>query len=58
MKKIWITNVNLQNFLGKRGIWPIEEDWITDAACYSSSEKLKEAIESFEIQYYHFRNRH
>lgn len=59
MKKLtWITNIHLQNFLGMHGIWPVEEDCITDAAGYKPSEKLAEAIESFEIRYYHFKNKY
>lgn len=46
--KVW--NVNLQNFLGERGIWPLREDPIENVAIYVYTKELEAAMESYFIR--------
>ena len=49
-----ITNRHIQNYLGQRKIWPVE-DWDDGPAFYLDTEELRAALEAFEIEYYCFR---
>ena len=51
MKKlIWTANVHMQNFLGERGIFPVDEDFYSNKVGYESTQKVKDAMESYHIQ--------
>lgn len=51
MKKlIWVYDVRMQNFLGERGFWPVEEDKFSNKAGYESSKEVKDAMDSFYIR--------
>lgn len=56
-KLIWTRNIYMQNFLGERNIWPKEEDQLTNAAGYESTEEVKKAMESFHIRQMFYSNR-
>lgn len=58
MKKlIYTTNINMQNFLGERGFWPVEEDYYSNKVGYESSPELKDAMESYYIRQMFYSNR-
>lgn len=60
MKKkrlVRVTNRNMQNYLGAKKIWPVEEEE-DGPAFYLATEELRAAIESYEIEYYCFRRRY
>lgn len=52
-KTIVITNRHIQNYLGQRKIWPIE-DYDDSPAVYLNTEELRAALESYNIEYYGF----
>ena len=56
-RTIKITNRHIQNYLGQRKIWPIE-DFDDGPAIYLATKEVRAAIESFEIERYLFPNRH
>lgn len=51
-----ITNRHLQNYLGERKIWPVE-DYDDGPAFYLATEELRAAIESYKIEFEIFPNR-
>lgn len=51
-----ISNRLIQNYLGERNIWPIEED-DRGFAFYLVTEELRAALLSYEIEYYAFRRK-
>ena len=59
MKKnlVRVTNRHIQNYLGAKNIWPVEE-YEDGPAFYLATKELRAAIESFEIEHYYFKNRH
>ncbi len=56
-KLIYTTNINMQNFLGERGFWPVEEDQLSNKVGYESSPALKDAMESYYIRQMFYSNR-
>lgn len=44
-----ITNRHMQNYLGERKIWPVEEE-DDGPAFYLPTKELRAAIESYEIR--------
>lgn len=54
---IWTTSISMQNFLGERGIWPVDEDWYSNKVGYEPTKEVKDAMESYHIQqmFYHWR---
>lgn len=56
-KLIWTNNVPMQNFLGERGFWPVEEDKFTNKVGYERSPEIMAAIDSFEIRQIFYSNR-
>ena len=56
-KLIWTTNVHMQNFLGERGIWPVDEDWYSNKVGYEPTKEVKVAMESYHIRqmFYHYK---
>lgn len=44
-----ITNIHMQNYLGAKNIWPVE-DYDDGPAFYLPTEELRAAIESYEIE--------
>ena len=52
---IWTNDLRLQNFLGERNIWPVEEDDFNNKAGYAPTKEVKEAMDSYEIRrmFYH-----
>lgn len=50
-----ITNRHLQNYIEERGIEPVYEEY--NVAYYRRSQKLREIMESFEIEFVGFRNK-
>lgn len=55
-RTIRITNRHIQNYLGERKIWPIE-DWGDGPAIYLATEELRTALESYNIEFYCFRRK-
>lgn len=49
-KLTWVRDIYLQNFLGERDIWPVEEDDMAHAAGYERTQELKDAMESYYIR--------
>lgn len=47
---IWTVDVRLQNFLGERNIWPVEEDYYSNKVGYEPTKEVKDAMESYHIQ--------
>lgn len=56
-KLIWTTNVHMQNFLGERGIYPVDEDFYSNKVGYESTKEVKDAMESYHIRqmFYHWK---
>lgn len=54
---IKINNIRIQNFLGERGIKPVEEDYYTEAAFYIESRELISLLDFYDIKYYIIPNR-
>lgn len=56
-KLIWTANVHMQNFLGERGIYPVDEDFYSNKVGYESTKAVKDAMESYHIQqmFYHWK---
>lgn len=52
-----ITNRDIQNYLGQKNIWPVE-DYDDGPAFYLSTEELRAAIESYEIEKMFYGRRH
>ena len=54
---IWTTNVHMQNFLGERGIWPVDEDFYSNKVGYEPTKEVKDAMESYHIRqmFYHYK---
>lgn len=52
-----ITNRYIQNYLGQKNIWPVEDN-DDGPAFYLSTEELRAAIESFEIEKMFYERRH
>ena len=53
----WIYSIPMQNYLGERGILPVQEDQISNAAGYVRSEELRAATGSYYIERYLFKNK-
>ena len=47
---IWTADVHMQNFLGERGVWPVDEDFYSDKVGYEPTKEVKDAMESYEIR--------
>lgn len=56
MRVIKINNIKLQNFLEERGIEPLYEDYITQAAVYKRTKQLALLLESYSVVTCAFRN--
>lgn len=54
---IWTTSISLQNFLGERNIWPVDEDWYSNKVGYEPTKEVKDAMESYHIRqmFYHWK---
>lgn len=48
-KLVRVTNRHMQNYLGAKKIWPVEEE-DDGPAFYLATEELRAAIESYEIE--------
>lgn len=55
-KLVRVTNRHIQNYLGQRKIWPVEEE-DDGPAFYLATKELRAAIESYEIEHYLFKNK-
>lgn len=56
-RTIVVTNRHIQNYLGQKKIWPIE-DYDDSPAVYLNTKELRAALESYNIEFYMFPNRH
>lgn len=52
-----VTNRYIQNYLGQKNIWPVEDN-DDGPAFYLSTEELRAAIESYEIEKMFYERRH
>lgn len=48
-KLVRVTNRHIQNYLGARKIWPVEEE-DNGPAFYLDTKELRAAMESYEIE--------
>ena len=48
-RTVRVTNRHIQNYLGAKGIWPIE-DLDDGPVFYLATEELRAAIESYDIE--------
>lgn len=47
---IWTTSISMQNFLGERGIFPVDEDFYSNKVGYEPTKEVKDAMESYHIR--------
>lgn len=47
---IWTRDVRMQNFLGERGIFPVEEYSYDNKVGYEPTKKVKDAMDSYHIR--------
>lgn len=52
-RTIVITNRHIQNYLGQKKIWPIE-DYDGFPAVYLNTKELRAALEDYNIEYFGF----